>query len=69
MKLQNQVNNFLNQIINEITNVGINITNLKIDHIAYSTNTSQEYETVMPKLLKSGELKKEAIIGDAGLRL
>lgn len=62
--LLNKANKFLDEIVHEISASGINISDLKMDHIAYSTNTSQEYEEALPKLLKHGNLVKEALISD-----
>jgi predicted metalloenzyme YecM len=55
---------FLDNLLAQIANTGIDVTNLKIDHIAYSTASTDEYEKVLPYFLKTGPLVKEAIIGN-----
>lgn len=58
------ITEFLNKIIGEITNVGIDVSSLRIDHIAYSTKTTEEYEKMLNAFIKVGNLLKEAIIGE-----
>ncbi len=60
----NHINFFLDQLLEQINNVGIDVSNLKIDHIAYSTSSSKEYEKLLIEYLKEGELVKEAIISN-----
>ncbi len=57
-------NAFLDLLIQEVTNVGIDVQDLKIDHIAISTGTSAEYEKTLPELLANGTLVNEAIISN-----
>ncbi|OGC49665.1 hypothetical protein A2W32_05000 [candidate division WWE3 bacterium RBG_16_37_10] len=59
-----QVEQFLNNLLQEINNLGIDVNNLKIDHIAYSTNSSEKYENLLPEFMKEGELVKEAMISN-----
>ena len=58
------IEDFLKRIIEEIEGVGIDIEGLKIDHIAYSCKSSEEYEHLLPQFVKTGKLIREAIIGD-----
>ncbi|MBP7928265.1 VOC family protein [Patescibacteria group bacterium] len=58
------VNAFLDLLIQEATSVGIDVQDLKIDHIAISTGTSEEYEKTLPELLANGTLVNEAIISN-----
>ncbi|HLB51598.1 hypothetical protein A3F07_01710 [candidate division WWE3 bacterium RIFCSPHIGHO2_12_FULL_38_15] len=62
--MQSQVVRFLDNLLQEIKNTGIDVGDLKIDHIAYSTRSSEEYERLLPEFLKEGELVKEAIISN-----
>lgn len=62
--MQHEVEQFLNTLINEVADVGIDLQDLRIDHIAYSTSSTSEYETLLPTFLKDGELIKEAIISN-----
>ncbi len=55
---------FLKGIFEEIEGVGIGIKSLKIDHVAYSCESSEEYEKFLPQFVKTGKLIKEAIISD-----
>lgn len=59
-----KVSSFLDEIISEIESVGIDVNGLTIDHIAYSTDSSSQYEVTLPAFTKNGKLLKEAIIGD-----
>ena len=55
---------FLDELLKQIEDVGIDVVNLKIDHIAFSASSSQEYDELLPKYLEEGVLVKEAIISD-----
>ena len=41
----NQVSNFLDQLYNEVKIVGIDVSNLNIDHIAYTTSSSESAQS------------------------
>lgn len=58
------IDNFLDTLIAQIKDVGIDVTGLNIDHIAFSTSNSAEYEEKLAAFLNDGELVKEAIISD-----
>jgi len=55
---------FLDELFEVIRQTGIDIADLKIDHIAYSAESSEDYEKLLPQYLAHGELIKEAIISD-----
>ncbi len=55
---------FLDNFFAEITRVGIDISNLKLDHIAYQAATSAEYENLLPEFSQLGELVNQEIIGE-----
>jgi len=58
---------FMEKLIMDINTMGIDTLELRVDHIAYSVSSSQEYDKLLPEFLKNGELVKEAII--AGRRV
>jgi predicted metalloenzyme YecM len=60
----NEIETFLDNLYKEINETGIDLTNLKIDHLAYSTSSTKEYEETLPKYLSQGEMVKEAIISN-----
>jgi uncharacterized protein len=60
----NQIKTFLDNLLQEINDIGIDIKNLKIDHIAYSAASSDEYEKMLPKYSNEGNLVKEATISN-----
>lgn len=60
----NQVSNFLDQLYNEVESVGIDVSNLNIDHIAYTTSSSEEYDKVLPLFLSEGTMVKESMISE-----
>ena len=64
MTMQEQVNDFLDKLLIEIHSAGIDIDGLKIDHIAFSTKTTEEYEKLLPQFLKNGKMIQEAIISN-----
>ena len=59
---KSSVDKFLSELLSEIGGVGIDVEGLKVDHIAYSASSSDEYEKLLPGFLKNGELVQEAII-------
>jgi len=61
--LFSKIDKFFEQIVEEIGNVGIDIKGLVMDHIAYSTCTTKEYESTLPRFKEKGDLLREAIIG------
>jgi predicted metalloenzyme YecM len=58
------IDNFLEKLFEKIVSTGIDIKILKLDHIAYSVSSSEEYEALLPEFKAKGELVREAIIGD-----
>lgn len=60
----NQIKSFLDDLFKEINNIGIDVSNLMVDHVAYSTASAEEYERLLPEYLKIGDLIKEAIISN-----
>ena len=58
------ITNFLDELFEVIRQTGIDVSDLKIDHIAYSASSTEEYEALLPKFLQNGQLIKEAIISD-----
>lgn len=54
---------FLDSFFEEITNTGLSIDGLTLDHIAYQASTSNDYEEKLPEFKKLGHLVSEEIIG------
>lgn len=55
---------FLDRIFEGLTEVGIDVTDLNIDHIAYQTASSEEYEKLKPELMQTSQLVKEPLVAD-----
>ncbi len=54
--------NFLDRLFEDLEKVGIDVSNLEMDHIAYKTSSEKEYFDLMPDFLKIGSLVKESIV-------
>jgi hypothetical protein len=54
---------FLNTFFQQISNVGLDISGLPLDHIAYQASSSTDYEKIFPEFEKLGSLVNEEIIG------
>ena len=54
---------FLNSFFEQIQAVGIDISELDLDHIAYQASSAQNYDELKPKFLELGEEISEEIIG------
>jgi predicted metalloenzyme YecM len=63
MKIDLYFTPFLNSFFAQINNVGLDISGLPLDHIAYQASTSEDYELNLPAFSKLGELVSEEIIG------
>jgi predicted metalloenzyme YecM len=64
MWIMNDVKDFLKELYSQVKTAGIDVAELKIDHIAYSTASSEEYEKLKPFYLAKGQLVQEALISD-----
>ena len=54
---------FLDSFFEQINNVGLDISGLPLDHIAYQASSKEDYEQHLPQFSKLGELVSEEIIG------
>lgn len=54
---------FLDNLFDQISLVGLDVTGLALDHIAYQASTKEDYEEHLPEFSKLGELISEEIIG------
>jgi predicted metalloenzyme YecM len=59
----NNYNEFVGQVIQDINDIGIDISNYELDHIAYTASTKAEYEELRSQILKLGELTGEDLVG------
>lgn len=55
---------FLDKLFQKIEEVGIDITGLPLDHIAYYTASEDEYNQVKPEFEALGDFSHEAIISN-----
>jgi predicted metalloenzyme YecM len=60
----NDYSSFLDSFFDEIAKAGIDISNLKLDHIAYQASTSQDYDQLKPNFIALGEEASEEMIGN-----
>ena len=51
---------FLNSFIEKIEEIGIDVSGLEMDHVAYRASSKEEYETLKTEFLKEGYLIDEA---------
>ncbi len=61
MKLNHK--KFLDKLNAKIKELGIDIHDAKLDHIAYQTSSSEEYDKLKPEFEKIAELVSEPIVG------
>lgn len=52
---------FLKFWLQEIKDLGLNISSFKLDHLGYSVSSKKEYEKTKTKFLKFGELIREPL--------
>ncbi|OGC52415.1 hypothetical protein A2982_01015 [candidate division WWE3 bacterium RIFCSPLOWO2_01_FULL_39_13] len=62
--MKQEARKFLDKLFYETKCAGIDIEGLKIDHVAFSTASTNEYERLLPKFLNKGKLIKEALVSD-----
>ncbi len=55
---------FLDTLFLKLENTGFNVNGLQLDHIAYYTETKQEYDNLKPEFEKLGLFDHEAIISN-----
>ena len=53
---------FLSNVFSELVAIGIEHTNLEIDHIAYTAGSTEEYESLRPGLMDMGKLIAEDLV-------
>lgn len=58
-----QFQSFVGGVIARLKTLGIDQSDLEIDHIAYSAGTTAEYDSLRPKILELGELIAEDLVG------
>ena len=54
---------FLDRLMKELDDLGIDLSGAIVDHIAYQANSAEDYNTLKPKFEKIGELIKEPLVG------
>jgi uncharacterized protein len=60
--IQEEVNKFLDDFLERLEKVGVNVSGLEMDHIAYKTSSVDEYDVMKPKFLKVGEQVHENMV-------
>ncbi|WKZ30679.1 MAG: VOC family protein [Candidatus Dojkabacteria bacterium] len=53
---------FLDKVFSGLRDMGIDVSDMEIDHIAYQTASSLEYDELKPELLKDTTLIREVIV-------
>jgi predicted metalloenzyme YecM len=53
---------FLDRLFENLEKVGIDVSGLEMDHIAYKTSSEKEYFELKPDFLKIGSLVKESMV-------
>ena len=54
--------NFLDRLFGNLRKIGVDVSSLEMDHIAYKTSSEKEYFKLKPDFLKIGSLVKESIV-------
>lgn len=57
-------NSFLDKLNYEVQSLGIDISNFKLDHIAYQTKSSEEYDLLRDEFLRMAVMVREPIVGE-----
>jgi predicted metalloenzyme YecM len=57
-------NIFLDKLNEEVKKLGIDISQFKLDHIAYQTKSSEEYDLLKKEFEKMADLVREPIVGE-----
>ena len=55
--------NFLDTLTSETNKLGIDISEFTLDHVAYQTKSSGEYDLLVPEFKKIADLVREATVG------
>lgn len=58
-----QIITFLDKIFEKIHNIGIDTSNLTLDHVAYQASSPKDYENIKTRWLQKYELAGENIVG------
>ena len=56
-------NLFIEKILKEISNLGIDASQLQMDHVGYQTSSDHEYDGLKEEFKKFGEMVSEKIVG------
>src|SRR3989339_704927 len=55
---------FLDKLNGEVEKLGIDLKEFKLDHLAYQTKTSDEYDLLKKEFEKMADLVREPIVGE-----
>jgi len=55
---------FLDKLFEKLNSLNVDVSGLKLDHIAYYASSKQDYDQLLPALSKLGSLEHEAIISN-----
>lgn len=58
------LSDFISNKLEQLDKVGIDYSNLEMDHFAYQTSSKEDYESKKEECKKIGELIKESIVED-----
>ncbi|MBN2016295.1 VOC family protein [Candidatus Dojkabacteria bacterium] len=55
--------NFLDKLFSELNSLEIDVSDFKLDHIAYKVASDEEYDDLKPQFMKIGKEVREVIVG------
>jgi predicted metalloenzyme YecM len=58
-----KVNQFLDSLFEQISNVGLDVSGLLLDHVAYQASSSKDYDQVKDNFSNLGKIVSEEVIG------
>lgn len=62
--INDNVFEFIKSRVEKLTELGVDVSNLELDHFGYQTSSKKDYEKEREDSKKIGELKAESIVGE-----
>lgn len=61
--ITNNLNTFIKEKIEQLTSLGIDVSNLQLDHFGYQTSSKEDYDTKSKEVISLATLASENIVG------
>ncbi len=60
----NNCEQFLDELIQKINELGIDVFGYELDHLGYQASSNEDYDRLKPEFMEIGEIVAEKIVGD-----